>query len=106
MADKSINLLKWDEKADGKLNDTNMAKKLKNMGYHCIKYTFPPGTDFPDHTHNVTKMDAITCGQFFVSMHGESVVMKPGDIVEVPKQVVHNAHVVGSDSVTFFDSTK
>ncbi|GFR97291.1 nicotinic acetylcholine receptor subunit alpha 8 [Elysia marginata] len=107
MTDKPIiNLIKWDENTDGKLCDANMAKKLQIMGYHSIKYTFPPGTDFPDHAHNVTKMDAITSGQFFISMHGQNRVLQPGDIVEVPRQVVHNAHVIGSDSVTFFDSTK
>ncbi|RUS90679.1 hypothetical protein EGW08_001579 [Elysia chlorotica] len=106
MANESINLIKWDTTIDGKLSDASMEEKLQRMGYHSIKYTFSPGTDFPDHTHNVTKMDAITTGKFFFSMHGQNLVMEPGDIVEVPKQVVHNAHVVGSESVTFFDSTK
>ncbi|KAK3786092.1 hypothetical protein RRG08_045479 [Elysia crispata] len=106
MAGKSIRLIKWDPSTDGKLSDGAMADKLQRMGYYSTKYTFPPGTDFPDHTHNITKMDAITSGKFFLSMHDQSLVMEPGDIVEVPKQVVHNAHVVGSDPVTFFDSSK
>ncbi|GFO43242.1 cupin domain protein [Plakobranchus ocellatus] len=106
MADKTINIIKWDSNVDGKLNDTNMEKKLECMGYRSTKYEFPPGMDFPNHTHNMTKMDAITTGKFFVSMHGQELVMEPGDIVEVPKGVVHNAHVIGSESVTFFDSTR
>ena len=106
MSEKSINLIKWNSSVDGKLNDASMAKKLQSMGFHSIKYTFPPGTDFPDHTHAMTKMDAITTGRFFISMQGQSLLLEPGDIVEVPRHVVHNAHVVGSNSVTFFDSTE
>uniref|UniRef100_A0A0B7A2P4 Cupin type-2 domain-containing protein n=1 Tax=Arion vulgaris TaxID=1028688 RepID=A0A0B7A2P4_9EUPU len=101
---KEINLQKWDKLNDGVLNDENMAKKLLLMGYHCTKYVFSPGTDFPDHTHNMSKMDAITSGKFLISMYGQQVIMEPGDIVEVPKNTVHNAHVVGSDNVTLFDS--
>uniref|UniRef100_A0A2C9LJ95 Cupin type-2 domain-containing protein n=1 Tax=Biomphalaria glabrata TaxID=6526 RepID=A0A2C9LJ95_BIOGL len=105
MTDK-VNLIKWDQSTDGPLTDTNMRKKLKSKGYTSTMYVFTPGTDFPNHTHSMTKLDAITSGKFLLSMHGQDVIMEPGDIVEVPKNVVHNAHVIGSEDVTFFDSVK
>ncbi|CAG5131673.1 unnamed protein product [Candidula unifasciata] len=101
-----IHLQKWDTARDGVLSDENMRKKLESMGYRCTKYVFSPGSDFPDHTHSMTKMDAITSGKFLLSLHGKQVIMEPGDIIEVPKNTLHNAHVVGSDNVTFFDSVK
>ena len=101
-----INLLKWDESIDGALCEGNMEKKLRTMGYSTCKYVFQPGTNFPDHTHSYTKMDAITTGRFQMQMFGQTVVLVPGDILEVPKDTVHNARVVGNDDVTFFDSSK
>lgn len=39
-------------------------------------------------------------------MHGRTVVLQPGDTIEVPRDTVHSAEVLGSDPVVFFDSTK
>ena len=97
---------KWNTEIDGEVSEKNMEKKLSRQGYNFIKYTFPPGMDFPDHTHNVSKKDAIVSGRFQFSMYGETVVLEAGDMVEVPKHVVHNAAVVGSARVVFYDSTK
>ena len=105
MAEK-INLIKWDNAKDGVLTDRNMEKKLQLMGMKCCRYDFSPGTIFPDHTHSFTKMDAITTGRFQMGMYGQMLILEPGDIVEVPKNTVHNAKVVGDENVTFFDSSK
>merc|ERR1711936_1083102 len=99
MSDK-INLIKWDKEKDGILTDKNMEEKLHNMGMRCCKYDFSPGTNFPDHTHSFTKMDAITTGKFQMQMYGQTLVLEPGDIIEVPKNTVHNAKVVGMEDVT------
>lgn len=97
---------KWDSERDGPINEKSMRDKLKSQGYSCTRYTFPPGTDFPDHTHSVSKKDSIISGQFRFAMYGKEVVLKPGDMVVVPAGVVHNASVVGNESVVFFDATK
>lgn len=103
----------WNSEKDGALNETSMRNKLKSQGYSCTRYTFPPGTDFPDHTHSVSKKDSIISGQFrfamyllFYYMLGNEVILQPGDMVVVPAGVVHNASVVGKESVIFFDATK
>ena len=51
-------------------------------------------------------MDAITSGQMQFCMYGQTVVLNSGDMVQVPKNTVHNAKVVGNKDVTFFDSTR
>ena len=94
----------WNAATDGVLNAANMMKKLKKQGYNCTQYTFTPGTYFPDHSHNVSKKDAIVAGVFQFTMLGKTVVLHPGDTVEVPKGTVHNAEVVGEQSVTFIDA--
>ena len=65
-----------------------------------------PGTDFPDHTHEVPKKDALLSGHFKVCMYGQTIELELGDIVNIPKHTVHNAGVIGSETVTFYDSTK
>ncbi|ESO97312.1 hypothetical protein LOTGIDRAFT_114913 [Lottia gigantea] len=103
---KEIKIERWNEEVDGEMNDRNMQKKLKLQGYNFIKYTFSPGTDFPDHTHSMSKKDSIISGEFEFTMYGQTKVLKPGDMVDVPANTVHNARVIGSKSVTFFDATK
>ncbi|XP_046549817.1 uncharacterized protein LOC124259679 isoform X2 [Haliotis rubra] len=101
-----LKIEKWNPDSDGELTQANMKKKLKSQGYNCIQYTFTPGTDFPDHTHAVSKKDSITSGQFQFTMYGQTVILEPGDMIDVPANTVHNACVVGSKSVVFFDATK
>ena len=105
MASK-IKIEKWEESSDGKLSVQTMENKLRRQGFHCTMYEFCPGTNFPDHTHEISKKDSIVTGRFQFSMYGETVVLEPGDMVEVPKNTVHNAKVVGNESVVFFDATK
>ena len=97
---------KWDSERDGPLSEKSMRNKLKSEGYSCTRYTFPPGTDFPDHTRSVSKKDSIISGQFRFAMLGKEVILQPGDMVVVPAGIVHNASVVGNESVIFFDATK
>lgn len=101
-----IKVEKWDQSVDGILTVESMEKKLRKQGYHCTQYEFSPGTNFPDHTHSISKKDSIVTGRFRFSMYGETVVLQPGDMVEVPKGTVHNAQVEGNESVIFFDATR
>ncbi len=39
-------------------------------------------------------------------MYGKTEIMKPGDMVETPKDVVHSAEVLGEKSVFFFEAMK
>ncbi|KAL5017326.1 hypothetical protein ScPMuIL_006915 [Solemya velum] len=103
---EKLNIEKWNIAVDGALTEENMKKKLKSQGYNYTMYSFCPGTDFPDHTHSYSKKDSIISGRFRFSMYGVTVILEPGDMMEVPKNTVHNASVVGSETVIFFDATK
>lgn len=96
----------WNSSKDGELTAANMQSKLEKQGYQCIHYTFSPGTVFPDHTHCVSKKDAILSGMFQFGMYGKTVLLRAGDTIEVPKEVVHNASVVGNETVQFVDASK
>ena len=69
-------------------------------------YVYPPGTYFPDHTHEVDKIDGVLSGQFRMTMYGQSLVLKAGDCLSVPHGVMHSAEVVGSEPVISLDAIK
>lgn len=104
--DSKIKVERWNPESDGLLCVENMERKLRKQGYDFTQYEFPPGTNFPDHTHAISKKDSIVSGRFQFSMFGETVVLQPGDMVEVPKNTVHNAKVVGDSNVVFYDATR
>ena len=94
----------WNAVTDGELTAANMMRKLGKLGASCKQYTFTSGTHFPDHTHEVSKKDGIVTGVFQITMYGETVVLYPGDSVDVPKDAVHNSEVVGEESVVLIDA--
>uniref|UniRef100_A0A158QII8 Neur_chan_LBD domain-containing protein n=1 Tax=Rodentolepis nana TaxID=102285 RepID=A0A158QII8_RODNA len=98
-----LQITHWDEKKDGVFSSNKMKAMLEKEGFTVIPYTFSPGTDFPNHTHNVDKKDAITAGKFSFTMHGKTVVLSAGDTIFVPKNTVHAAHVVGDEDPIDFD---
>ena len=70
------------------------------------RYSYAPGTCFPDHVHDVDKIDAVVAGTFRVVLEGKEVLLGPGDAVVVPRGAVHSAEVVGDQSVVSLDAVK
>ena len=44
--------------------------KLESLGYRVAKYVYEPGTVFPDHKHEVDKIDAVISGRFRLVVRG------------------------------------
>jgi len=96
----------WDTGRDGPLSEAKLRAKLQNLGYSVSRYTYPPGTRFPDHDHAVDKIDAVLAGRFRLTMNGGSVVLQAGDCLFVPRGCVHSAEVVGSEQVVSLDAVR
>ncbi|MGD8559800.1 MAG: cupin domain-containing protein [Gammaproteobacteria bacterium] len=96
----------WNVDEDGELNETNMQAKLESMGYSVSRYVYPPGTYFPDHSHSEDKIDGVVSGEFMMRLEGQSIVLKAGDSLVVPRGVVHSAEVVGHQPVISLDAVK
>lgn len=96
----------WVPEKDGTLTEDKMRSKLESRGYSVNRYIYPPGTYFPEHTHNVDKIDAVLSGIFKMTMHGQEVVLHAGDCLEVPRGVVHSAEVIGDLPVVSLDAIK
>ena len=97
---------RWNEAVDGPLNEAALRRKLEGLGYRVARYTYEPGTVFPDHTHGVDKIDAVISGQFELIVAGERAVLGPGDWIAVPRGVPHTATVVGDAPVVSLDAVR
>jgi quercetin dioxygenase-like cupin family protein len=90
----------------GPLTEQALKTKLQRLGYSVTRYVYPPGTYFPDHTHNVEKIDAVASGQFRIAMGDDSVILRAGDFVRVPRGMTHRAEVVGDEPVISLDAVR
>ncbi|HET7442756.1 MAG TPA: cupin domain-containing protein [Terriglobales bacterium] len=97
---------RWDPEDDETLSEQTLRRKLEKLGYRVNRYVYSVGTRFPVHSHEVDKMDAVLSGEFRITINGESVVLGPGDAIEVPHGVEHSAEVVGDRSVVSLDGEK
>ncbi len=96
----------WNTTLDGPLSEAALRRKLESLGYRVARYTYEPGTVFPDHTHGVAKVDAVVSGRFRLVVSGHLAMLGPGDWIEIPRGAVHNATVVGDEPVVSLDGIR
>ncbi len=96
----------WDAERDGPLSEAALRRKLERRGYRVSRYVYPPGTYFPDHSHEIDKIDAVLSGRFRMRMGDDEAILEAGDCLAVPRGVVHSAEVVGNEPVVSLDATK
>ena len=106
-----FNVIHWDP-AWGPLREKKMRQQLVSAGYHVSRYRYPPGTVFPAHVHGVHKRDTVLSGKLKIAWPAAgdspagSVVLEPGNMIEIPAGAVHSAEVVGAETVLSLDATK
>lgn len=94
------------QKEWGPLSEAAMRRRLEAEGYSVSRYTYFPGTRFPEHTHGVDKKDTVLRGRLKIGAEGKEVILGPGDMIEIPVGTVHTAEVVGDENVTSLDATR
>jgi len=94
----------WHQEKDGVLSEAAMRRKLEQLGYRVMRYAYSPGTFFPEHTHEVDKIDAVLSGSFRISMGKDSIILSAGDFIYVPAGKEHSAEVIGEESVISLDA--
>jgi quercetin dioxygenase-like cupin family protein len=99
-------LHRWNPALDGEFSEAALKRKLQAQGYNVARYVYPPGTVFPDHKHDVDKIDAVIAGRFRMVIRGHVAMLGPGEWVDVPRGVTHSATVVGDEAVVSLDAVK
>ena len=101
-----MKLERWNQARDGEPTELTLRRMLEARGYGVAVYHYPPGTRFDTHTHSVDKIDVVLTGRFRLTVEGESIVLGPGDAVEVPRGTPHAAEVVGDETVVSLDAVR
>jgi mannose-6-phosphate isomerase-like protein (cupin superfamily) len=83
-----------------------LRRELEARGYDVSRYVYSPGTVFPNHAHEIDKIDAVVSGRFRITIGSESVLLEAGDLIAVPRGAVHRAEVVGERPVVSLDATR
>lgn len=96
----------WNFAVDGEFSEAALRRRLEALGYVVMRYVYPPGTSFPEHTHNVDKIDAVVSGRFRLVVAGHRVVLGPGDWIAVQRGVSHTADVIGDEPVVSLDAVR
>ena len=96
----------WNSERDGPLSESAMRRKLEDRGYRVSRYLYAPGTYFPAHDHGVDKIDGVLSGRFRMTLQGQEIVVEAGDLLVVPKHVMHTAEVVGDEPVVSLDAVR
>ena len=97
---------RWNATIDGPFSESALRRKLEDAGYIVARYTYSPGTAFPDHVHQVDKIDAVISGRFRMVVAGHLAMLGPGDWVEVARGVRHSATVIGDEPVVSLDAIR
>ena len=97
---------RWNATLDGDFSEAALRRKLEAQGYRVARYTYEPGTVFPDHKHGVDKVDAVVSGRFRLIIGGHVAMLGPGDWVDVPSGAIHSAAVVGHEPVISLDAVR
>ena len=71
----------WDDNADGPLSETTLRAKLEALGYSVTRYSYPPGTYFPDHTHNIDKIEGVYVNGVRADGAAKEAGIKAGDVI-------------------------
>jgi|SRR5688572_21147238 len=96
----------WNETLDAPFSEAALRGRLEAAGYLVTRYTYPPGTSFPEHRHDMDKIDAVVAGRFRLVVAGHMLMRGPGDWIEVPRRVPHAASVVGDEPVISLDAVR
>jgi len=97
---------KWDKSTAGPLTAENVASVLQSRGYRCLVEKYDPGTVMHEHAHNEPRKDAVISGRLQVGMFGKEVVLMPGDIINIPEAIDHDAAVLGNEPVVLVEAAK
>jgi quercetin dioxygenase-like cupin family protein len=97
---------RWNSTIDGQFSEAALRRKLERAGYLVARYTYDAGTTFPDHVHEVDKIDAVVSGRFRMVVAGHLAMLGPGDWVEVARGVRHSAAVIGDEPVVSLDAIR
>ncbi len=79
---------------------------LKSEGLEWELYSDAGGTKYGRHKHDFDDFIVIVQGQMKLGMERGQWILKPGDRIDLPKNTVHWAEMVGKEEVKYLSAAK
>ena len=79
---------------------------LKKQGLECELYSDKPGTKYGRHKHDFDDFVVIVQGQMKLATEKGAYLMKPGDRIDLPRNTVHWAEMIGKEEVKYLSAAK
>lgn len=79
---------------------------LEREGLQCELYSDKPHTKYGRHKHDFDDFIVIVEGRMKLGTDKAEYVLKPGDRLDLPKNTVHWAEVLGKEDVKYLSAAK
>ena len=103
MQPNKVEITRWPE--EKKPDEATVREILAAEGLHPYLWSNAPGDVYSSHTHSYNKVIYVLSGSitFGLPDSGEKLALKPGDRLNLPAGVAHNA-VVGAEGVACLEA--
>lgn len=101
-----LRLEHWDENRNGKVSADKLKKKLSTMGFETENKTYLAGGDIKDRRTHAEFAIGLLTGNFMVLIDGDTIKMKAGDILTIPKSLNILCKVKGSETVICYEGNR
>jgi quercetin dioxygenase-like cupin family protein len=79
---------------------------LKREGLVCELYSDKPGTKYGRHKHDFDDFIVIVRGRMKLGTEQGEWILKPGDRIDLPRNTVHWAEMLGKEEVQYLSAAK
>ena len=70
-------------------NSEEIKRVLEQQGYKTYPWSDPPGTYYPEHTHEDWEVRWVVAGEVTIGTKEKIYHLEPGDYIELPPQTPH-----------------
>ncbi len=101
-----LKLEHWDEEKNGKVTADKLKKRLGSLGFETENKTYLAGGDIKDRRTHAEFGIGILTGNFMVLIDGDTIKMRAGDILTIPKSLNILCKVKGSETVICYEGNR
>jgi quercetin dioxygenase-like cupin family protein len=94
MTQRNVTVYRWDDMPEERLNPL-LARKVITGDRTMIAHIFlKKGCIVPAHSHDNEQMTYIISGALLFTVNGKEIMLRAGDVMHIPPNVVHGAVTV------------
>lgn len=92
----------WKDTSEEFLDPKLSQQIFSSKNVMVVHYIYEPGLEFEEHSHPQEQVTIVQSGRLLLTIAGEKVELKSGDICSVAPNVSHSSVVLGEEKVEAF----